>query len=489
MNKNSLIKKIAASSLAILMAIGALGVTSTNSNITLTYADNSQTEYEQQLSDLSKQQKALEAKINSADNDIKNQQQKLDDIVAQMNNISEQITTSEKYSKQIEDEMVKIDSQARDSRYQLQIMEDKIKSNVNDFMKRVRAMYINGSDSYISIIADSADFYDILMRTELISRVAKHDNDTINSLIEMKNKIDQQQKKLDAQQNKLKEKALDYSEQKENLSKKLADLSELKDTYGDSLAKLSEEKDSYQNNYDAVLEKYNAQIAAQKPAQNTAKKTTSVSNTQSAATKAKTSANTVSTTKANTVSTTNKSSSNNKSTTGRKTTTAKQTTPAKTTTPKMTTAKKTTNRPAQTTTTSSKNNNSGSTSVPNASKVDIVLNYARSMVGGSYVWGGSSFRATDCSGLVMQCYAQVGINLPHYAASQAEYGRYVSYSNIMPGDLVFFGGSSNSSIYHVGIYAGNGNMIHAESTNTGIVISNLESFKTYNNITCIKRLL
>ena len=114
---------------------------------------------------------------------------------------------------------------------------------------------------------------------------------------------------------------------------------------------------------------------------------------------------------------------------------------------------------------------------------------AKSMVGGSYVWGGTSPNATDCSGLTMQCYAKIGINLPHLASAQANYGTTVSYSNMKKGDLIFFGGSSYSSIYHVAIYIGDGMMIHAENSNTGIVISYVSTFAQYNNITCIKRLI
>ena len=91
-----------------------------------------------------------------------------------------------------------------------------------------------------------------------------------------------------------------------------------------------------------------------------------------------------------------------------------------------------------------------------SSKIDTVVSYAKSMVGGAYIWGGSQFGATDCSGLVMLSFAQVGINLPHFAASQALYGTTVSYNNMKKGDVIFFGGASISSIYHVAIYIGDG---------------------------------
>ena len=122
-------------------------------------------------------------------------------------------------------------------------------------------------------------------------------------------------------------------------------------------------------------------------------------------------------------------------------------------------------------------------------KIDKVLSYAKSNVGGAYIWGGASYRACDCSGLVMLSFGQVGMSLPHYAASQANYGTTVSYSELEPGDVVFFGGSSYSSIYHVAIYIGGGRIVHAENSSTGIVISDLASFSRYNSITTIKRYL
>ena len=199
---------------------------------------------------------------------------------------------------------------------------------------------------------------------------------------------------------------------------------------------------------------------------------------------------TTTTTKKKTTTTKKSGNSGEKTTTTKKpaqtekpdeTTVQTTTTPQETAKPKPETSKKTT-----TTTTAApapKPDNSSS------SKIDTVVSYAKSMVGGAYVWGGSQFGATDCSGLVMLSFAQVGINLPHFAASQALYGTTVSYNNMKKGDVIFFGGASISSIYHVAIYIGDGKMVHAQNTATGIVISNVEYFSRYNNITIIKRLI
>jgi len=94
-----------------------------------------------------------------------------------------------------------------------------------------------------------------------------------------------------------------------------------------------------------------------------------------------------------------------------------------------------------------------------ASRPGIVINTAMRYLGVKYVWGGSSPKGFDCSGLVKYCYAKVGVSLPHSSRMQYNYGRHVSRSQLKPGDLVFF----FNPIHHVGVYIGNGNMIHASA--------------------------
>lgn len=103
-------------------------------------------------------------------------------------------------------------------------------------------------------------------------------------------------------------------------------------------------------------------------------------------------------------------------------------------------------------------------------RVDLV-NYALQFVGNPYVWAGTSLtKGIDCSGFTMRIYETVGIKLPHHSGSQPAHGKKISRSEIKPGDLIFY--ASSGRIDHVAMYIGNGQIVHASSPRTGIIISN-----------------
>jgi cell wall-associated NlpC family hydrolase len=90
-------------------------------------------------------------------------------------------------------------------------------------------------------------------------------------------------------------------------------------------------------------------------------------------------------------------------------------------------------------------------------RAGTALRYAFKQIGDNYVWGAAGPIRWDCSGLTMRSYEQAGVRLPHSSRAQFGYGRSIARSNLLPGDLVFFG----SPISHVGIYVGKGKMVHA----------------------------
>ncbi len=102
-----------------------------------------------------------------------------------------------------------------------------------------------------------------------------------------------------------------------------------------------------------------------------------------------------------------------------------------------------------------------------------VVGIAMAQLGKPYRWGGAGPDSFDCSGLVMYCYARIGISLPHSAAAQYGCGTHISRDKLAPGDLVFF--SRGGGISHVGMYVGGDSYIHAPRTGDVVKISSLSA--------------
>ena len=115
---------------------------------------------------------------------------------------------------------------------------------------------------------------------------------------------------------------------------------------------------------------------------------------------------------------------------------------------------------------------------PSGSNGQAVADYACQFIGNPYVWGGESLtQGADCSGFVKAIYAQFGFDLPHSSYGLRYVGYAVSVGEMIPGDIVCYSG-------HVGIYIGNGQIVHASNRRGGIKISNY----TYQPVVAVRRI-
>lgn len=114
---------------------------------------------------------------------------------------------------------------------------------------------------------------------------------------------------------------------------------------------------------------------------------------------------------------------------------------------------------------------SGDSSVSGNSQASLsIADYAMQFLGNRYVWGGTSLtNGTDCSGFVMRIYEHFGYYLPRTSRAQAAATKSVSSSDVQVGDLFFYG--SGSTVNHVALYIGGGQIIHASNSRDGIKIS------------------
>lgn len=117
---------------------------------------------------------------------------------------------------------------------------------------------------------------------------------------------------------------------------------------------------------------------------------------------------------------------------------------------------------------------------PTGSSGSDVAQFALQFVGNPYVYGGTSLtNGTDCSGFVMSVYNNFGVSLPHSSAADRSVGATVNgLENAQPGDLICYSG-------HVALYIGNGQIVHASTSRTGIIVSNAN----YRSILSIRRIL
>ena len=113
---------------------------------------------------------------------------------------------------------------------------------------------------------------------------------------------------------------------------------------------------------------------------------------------------------------------------------------------------------------------------------NAIVAFAKQFEGNPYVYGGNSLtNGIDCSGFIMAIYNNFGYQMPRTAGSQGTMGIQVSASQLLPGDIIVYHYSDGGS--HTGLYIGNGKMIHAANSRTGIVIVSIyEGYKTYNRV-------
>ncbi len=105
-----------------------------------------------------------------------------------------------------------------------------------------------------------------------------------------------------------------------------------------------------------------------------------------------------------------------------------------------------------------------------SSAARTAIKTACAQVGDPYVWGATGPNSFDCSGLTQYAYKAAGISLTHFTGAQWNEGRKISASEARPGDLVFF----FSDLHHVGLYLGNGLMVHAPRTGKPVQVAKVQ---------------
>lgn len=361
-------------------------------------------------------------------------------IESEVENLETRLTAILTDLNDMEEKAAKLGDDIEQGRDDLEAAEKKQAGQYADMKLRVQYMYENNESNVADIFLSSENITDVLNKTEYVQRIYEYDRNELDELDRTAKEIKSINEKLAAdlaELEKQQEEAVAKQDELNDLiSSKQSEVSDLDTRIAAVQAEIARKAAEEEAKRQAELERQRAAEAAS--GNNGSGGSDSGNNGSSGSGN-----NTGNASTGNSGNSNNNASSNNQS--------------------------QQQNKPA-----SNRNNNNNSSSGGGSAIVSTAYNY----LGVPYVYGGSSPRGFDCSGLVQYVYRQNGVSLPRTSGAQAGVGRGVSLSNAQPGDIVCYPG-------HVAIYIGGGKVIHSPYPGRRVEVANANMMR----ITTVRRVL
>lgn len=405
------------------------------------------------ISDAKNKKKDAEKKLNAINEDI-------EDIEDQKEDLEQE---AEEYEQQLVDLLVTIQIINHD----IENKEDEIETAKAEYEvalakqekqqwamnKRIKYMYEKGDMNYMQILLESKKFSDAVNKSTYSEKLYAYDRYQLYLYEQTKEEVIEKQKALDEDMAELEEIKLDAVSQEEELQLLVDEYSENIENFEEQLSGAKEKASQYKEQIQKQSEQIKAlEAEEQRKALEAAKKKAEEEAKRKAEEEARRKAEEEASAKANEEGSNSEESSDNGDNNDEGNSSGSE---------------------------SSDGGSSGSSSSGGSAKGQEIANFACQFVGNPYVPGGTSLtEGADCSGFTMAVYNNFGLSLPRSSYAQAGYGREVSYSEAQPGDIIYYGG-------HVGIYIGNGLIVHASTQATGIKISNA----LYRSIITVRRIV
>lgn len=405
------------------------------------------------ISDAKNKKKDAEKKLNAINEDI-------EDIEDQKEDLEQE---AEEYEQQLVDLLVTIQIINHD----IENKEDEIETAKAEYEvalakqekqqwamnKRIKYMYEKGDMNYMQILLESKKFSDAVNKSTYSEKLYAYDRYQLYLYEQTKEEVIEKQKALDEDMAELEEIKLDAVSQEEELQLLVDEYSENIENFDEQLSGAKEKASQYKEQIQKQSEQIKAlEAEEQRKALEAAKKKAEEEAKRKAEEEARRKAEEEASAKANEEGSNSEESSDNGDNNDEGNFSGSE---------------------------SSDGGSSGGSSSGGSAKGQEIANFACQFVGNPYVPGGTSLtEGADCSGFTMAVYNNFGLSLPRSSYAQAGYGREVSYSEAQPGDIIYYGG-------HVGIYIGNGLIVHASTQATGIKISNA----LYRSIITVRRIV
>lgn len=403
-------------------------------------------ELEQQKKDADAKRRQEQQKYDNASGKADSIQSEVDEVAEEIDEIDAALVETIASVEMIQEEISEKESQIEETTQELAQAQAVEQQQYESMKLRIKFLYEKGDTTYLEIILSGKSFSDIMNKVEYVEKLYEYDRKVLadyqqarEAVEVLKQRLEEEMAELEAQQHEL-------LEEQESLEIILEEKQALYDDYEVQLARARQEAAVYKANIkkqnDAIrkLEREAAdkqsEIEKAKKAEEEARKAQELALQRQQAQEAENSSGS---------SDTSSSDSSGGS--------------------------------------SSKNSSSGYASASSYSgsggKGQQIASYACQFIGNPYVPGGTSLtEGADCSGFVWRVYQDFGYSVPRTSYSLRNTGTGVSYSEAQPGDVICYAG-------HVGIYIGNGQIVHASTQRTGIKITNA----TYKEILSVRRIV
>lgn len=412
---------------------------------TISDLQQEQEELKKKQAEEKKKQQAEEGKLGSITGELSGLEGQADDIEEEMKELDAGLVEILASVELIQEDITKTQSQIEETKQAYEQAQAEEDTQYESMKTRIRFLYENGDTSYMDIFFGSSDFSEMLNKVEYIEKLYEYDRQLLEEYQaariatgELKEKLEEEMSQLEATKHELEE---EQSILEEMLAKKQAEY----DNYEVKIAQAKQQAAIYKENIKRQTEEIRKLEAAQREKDKQIEAAKKEEEERLAALNAQESgSNSSSSSGSGNSSGSDSSSGSSSSSSG-----------------------------------SSTGGNYASPGSFGGSKGDQVAQYACQFIGNPYVAGGTSLtNGADCSGFVWRVYKDFGYSISRNSYSLRSDGTGVSYSEAKPGDIVCYAG-------HVGIYIGNGNIVHASTAKTGIKITHA----TYKEILSVRRIV
>lgn len=402
-----------------------------------------------------------------------NAQNKLNSANANVNELQSELAEAEEEVEQVDQELVELLAV-------MDILEDELEAKKQDVAEseeayeeakaieekqyeamkaRIRFMYEQGDSMYAEIIMQSGSFADVINKAGYVEKVYDYDREMLEGYQESKREAQQLHDQYVEEEAELEGLQLEYKEQQSELEKVLSEKKAVVENFDEKLQKAKNEAKRYEAQVKSVNTEIAKIAAAEKAAREKAEAEAKKRAAQEAARRAEA----------------EKAARKKAEEEGKEYTEDSQEGEYK-----DEPAKQEYSEDSQ----EGEYKSEPEIAAPKPSATGSgtgqeLANYACQFIGNPYVAGGSSLtNGTDCSGFTMSVYSHFGYSIPRTSSSQMSYGTGVSYSEAKAGDIVCYAG-------HVGIYLGNGTIVHASTPATGIKVTPIN----YRPVLSIRRII